>query len=66
MNKKNPGIELLRIVSMIYVIILHTLGQGRILTNSISGSFHFYVGWTIEIFAFCSVNIFGIISGYVK
>lgn len=51
---------------MIYVIILHTLGQGGILTNSISGSFHFYVGWTIEIFAFCSVNIFGIISGYVK
>ncbi|MGE9896438.1 acyltransferase family protein [Anaerovoracaceae bacterium SGI.195] len=66
MNKRNPGIELLRIVSMIYVIVLHTLGQGGILANSIAGSSHFYAGWAIEVFAFCAVNIFGIISGYVK
>lgn len=66
MKNKNQGIELLRIISMTYVIILHTLSQGGILFNSKTGSYNSYAAYALEVFAFCAVNIFGLISGYVK
>jgi len=63
--KKNYGIELLRIVSMLYILLLHCYGQGGILETVIEGSLQYKVSWLIETFLFCGVNIFGLISGYV-
>lgn len=64
-NKRNYGIDLLRIISMLYVVILHTLGQGGILASAQPKSMQFYTSWFFEIWAMCAVNIFAIISGYV-
>ena len=65
-NKINYGIELLRITSMLFVVILHTLGHGGIL-NSIDPDQRLSYGlvWLIEIVAYCAVDIFALISGYV-
>lgn len=63
--KRNYGIDLLRIVSMWYVIILHTLGHGGVLANLPIGTIRYASGWTLETIAYCAVDCFAIISGYV-
>lgn len=61
---RNYGIDALRLFSMFLIVIMHVLGQGGIL-NRATG--HVYrVGWLFESFAYCSVNCFAIISGYVS
>lgn len=65
-NKKNIGIELLRVLSMFYVVILHTLGHGGVLkTSEQIGGGVYSIAWFIEICAYSSVDIFALISGYV-
>lgn len=64
-SERNFGIDLLRILSMLMVVILHILGQGGILGNCefLSGSY--MVAWLLEIASYCAVNCYALISGYV-
>jgi len=62
--KRNYGIDLLRILSILGVAILHILGHGGIL-NSALGTENYAVSWFWEVFAYPSVNCFVLISGYV-
>lgn len=64
-ENRNYGIDLLRIVSMIMVVILHVLGQGGILNSCQINSPLFYIAWFMETAAFCAVNCYAMISGYV-
>lgn len=64
MTQRNYGIDLLRLVLMFMVGVLHTLGQGGILQMSPKvGGEHL---WLIEIIAYCAVDGFALISGYVS
>lgn len=65
MNYRNYGIDTLRLVSMFFVVILHVLGQGGVLNNCEVFTWNYNIAWLLEIIAFCAVNCFGIISGYV-
>ena len=65
MKNRNYGIDLLRIISMIFIVILHILGQGGIIENSIQFSLNYQLVWLLEIIAYTGVNIYAIISGYV-
>ena len=60
MKERNYGIDSLRLVLMYMVCILHTLGQGGILAASPSKTY-----WFFEIFAYCAVDGFALISGYM-
>ena len=51
---------------MFFVVILHSLDQGGILYNTAVGSSQYKVAWLLEIFAYCAVDIFALISGYVS
>ena len=62
---RNYGIDLLRLVSMCMIIILHILGQGGVIQGCKKYSFSYYIAWLMETFAYCSVNVFAQISGYV-
>ena len=62
-KKRNYGIDLLRLFSMFLVTILHVLGQGGVLSRATGAGFS--VSWLLEVIAYCAVNCFGIISGYV-
>ena len=62
---RNYGIDLLRIVSMFMVCLLHVLGHGGVLDATEPQSLNYYVAWFIEIAAFCAVNCYALISGYV-
>lgn len=63
-QQRNYGIDLLRIVSMLLVVILHILGKGGILEN-LQTEGRYAVGWFLEIGAYCSVNCYALISGFV-
>ncbi len=63
-SKRNYGIDALRLVLMYMVCMLHTLGQGGVLSASAKGSLGYYVFWLLEIFSYCAVDGFAIISGY--
>ena len=65
MEKRNPGIDLLRFVLMFMVCVLHVLGQGGILARLTPGTLQHSAFWFIEIFSYCAVDSFAIISGYV-
>ncbi|MBP3370933.1 MAG: acyltransferase family protein [Clostridia bacterium] len=63
--KRNYGIDLLRLVLMYMVCLLHTLGRGGILAASVVGTVNYAVYWLLETSAFCAVDGFALVSGYV-
>lgn len=63
--KRNVGIDFLRIWAMFYVVVLHTFGHGGILSSVQVGTHQYMVSWFIEIWAYCAVDLFALISGYV-
>lgn len=65
LDSRNYGIDLLRIVSMFMVVILHVLGSGGLLDATGEMLNHNRALWLLEIFCYCAVNCYAIISGYV-
>lgn len=64
-TERNYGIDLLRILSMLMVVILHILGQGGVLGSCEFLSDSYMTAWFLEIATYCAVNCYGLISGYV-
>lgn len=63
-SERNHGIDLLRLVLMYMVCILHTLGQGSVLEASAAGTGGYRLFWLLEVFSYCAVDGFALISGY--
>ena len=65
MTQRSSNVDLFRIIAAVLVVLLHVLGQGGILENtSPSGAKH-WAAWFFEISAYCAVNCFALISGYL-
>ena len=64
-DTRNYGIDLLRLVSMLYIVILHSLGKGGVVENVIPGTPQHAAVAATRGLVMCAVNIFGMISGYV-
>ena len=62
---RNYGIDLLRMLSMLMIIVLHMMGNGGILAAAEPQSAHYWVAWALETAAYCAVNCYALISGYV-
>ncbi len=65
-NSRNLGIELFRIISMIMIVLLHVLGRGGIYPYAEHLSTNYKIAWFLETAAYCSVNCYALISGYVN
>ena len=65
MNNRNYGIDLLRIVSMFYVVLLHVLTQGGVMQDSLQHTAKGIFVNYIYLIAVCAVDCFALISGYV-
>ena len=65
-EERNYGIDLLRIIAMLYVVILHAVGPGGILNAAAEGTWQYQVAWFLETWTYCAVNIFALVSGYVS
>ncbi len=67
MKQRNIGIDVLRIASMFFIIIGHILMQGGVITaffnEGLQGGYYFLN--TIYVLAYCGVNCFALVSGYV-
>ncbi len=64
---RNYGIELLRIVAMIFICVLHVCTRGGV-TSHLSASADpdkYRLAWFFEAVTFCCVDIFGMIAGFV-
>ncbi len=64
-EERNYGVDALRIVAMFMVVLLHVLGNGGILEGLQYGSFKYQLVWLLEIAAYCAVDCYALISGYV-
>ncbi len=64
-TSRNYGIDLLRILAAFYVVILHSLGHGGAMQAAARGSHQYMVIGFLEIWAYCAVDLFALISGYV-
>lgn len=64
-GKRNYGLDLLRILSMFMSVNLHVLGQGGAMVKIVSAPETYYAAWFLETCAYCAVDLYGLISGYV-
>lgn len=62
---RNYGIDALRIAAMMLVLILHLLAATHVLPLENYDSASYRVGWLLEIAAYCGVNCYALITGYV-
>ena len=62
---RNYGIDLLRMLSMLMIAVLHVIGQGGVMVRISTHPSTYYAVWFLETCAFCAVDIYGLISGYV-
>lgn len=62
---RNYGIDALRILSMFMVVVLHIFNMGGVLDTSGRFTAQYEVGWLIQNAAFCAVDVYALISGYV-
>ncbi len=61
----NYGIGLFRIISMFMVLILHILGHGSIWDATDALTVNHETAWLLAVGAYCAVNSYALISGYV-
>ena len=61
------GLDILRILAMIGIIILHINGSGGLLDSckNAQSQHKYWVIWWVEVCAYTSVDIFGLLSGYL-
>lgn len=64
-KKRELGIELFRIVAMFLIVLLHVLGRGGVYAHAEYLGTNYKIAWFLETAAYCSVNCYALISGYV-
>ena len=65
-DQRNYGIDLLRVLSMCFVVVLHALGQGGVLAAVPDGTGASVSAHFLESLTYGEVDIFALISGYVS
>lgn len=65
LTKRNYGIDLLRIVAMLFVIILHICSYGGVSGDIVQFSQQSYALDLLQAVAYCAVNCYALISGFV-
>ena len=63
-KERESNFELLRIICMLMIVFLHTLGHGGGLANTNVNSFNFFISHLIESLSIVAVNVYVIITGY--
>ena len=64
-NNRNSSLDLLRIVCMVMVVCIHTLGWGGLVENAlVPGTYNWYLGNYMHTLSLQAVNCFVLISGY--
>lgn len=62
---RNYGIDLLRIIAMLFVVVIHILGYGGILEAVEDDAGKFAMSYLLKIVVYCAVDCYALISGFV-
>ena len=65
MSERNRGIDLFRIIAMLFAVGVHIVGQGGILDAAVKHSPTYETARILDILFVCCVDCFALISGYV-
>ncbi|MBQ0105670.1 MAG: acyltransferase family protein, partial [Armatimonadetes bacterium] len=63
--KRNLGIDILKSVSMLFVVLVHIFGHGGILETVPLGGVNFYISNFVFVCIICAVDVFVICTGYL-
>lgn len=63
-KKRDINFELLRILLMLFVIMMHFLGHGKVLQLAKFNTIDYYIYWLFRAMAYPCVNCFVFLSGY--
>lgn len=63
---RNTGIDLLRCLTTLGIVMLHFFNQGGIGANLVAGTGNYYFFHPLSLLCYCTVNIYALISGYVE
>lgn len=67
-KERNTGLDLLRCIAMMMIVVLHYLGKGKLLPDlgqAESWTATGLTAWVMETFCIVAVNLYMLISGYV-
>ncbi len=64
-NSRNYGIDVLRIVAMLFIVTGHSILHGNIISNSQIGTANYYISTFFQTVVWCGVDVFALISGFV-
>ena len=64
-GERNVGIDLLKAVAILFVILLHTLGLVGVLKNTTPLTLNYEIAWGLESIAYCAVDAFIITTGFL-
>lgn len=64
-SKRNIGLDFCRIGGMMGIVVLHILGRGGVLSAGTGQSWGYWIAWFLEIAAYCAVDLFALLSGYL-
>lgn len=65
MKDRNIGLDFCRIGGMMGIVILHILGCGGVLSAGGEHSWGCWIAWFLEIAAYCAVDLFALLTGYL-
>lgn len=64
-QNRNYGLDIARICAMCGIIILHILGAGGMIDYTTGDNPKYWLVWWLEICAYCSVDLFAMLSGWL-
>lgn len=64
-STRNYGVDLLRIIAMFYVVLIHSLQKGGVMTSVVENSPQYVTASFMETVSYCAVDLFAMISGFV-
>ncbi len=63
---RNYGVDTLRVISMLMIVVAHIFTQGGVLNAAEAAGANRYIAWIMRIFVIVDVNCFALITGYVS
>ena len=65
-RKRSAGLDLLRSLCMLMVVILHLLGRGGVMAAAVPFTGNYHLTWFWETAAYCAVDCYALLTGYLS
>jgi len=64
-KQRNIGLDFLKVLAMLMVVTIHTLGHGGVLEATEPLSANYQIAWLLQSFVYCAVDVYVIITGFL-